>query len=113
MTNPRKKPKFSRPNSASLKRLGHKWRKVRGMHGKIRRGEKGKGKMPRIGYGAPKEFRYLHPSGLSEVLVSNFNDLQKIDAKKQAARIAHTIGKKKRAEILKKAEELKVKVLNP
>lgn len=69
--------------------------------------------MPSIGYRAPKELRYLHPSGFKEVLVYNVDDLQKIDASKEAVKIAHTVGKKKRSEILKKAEELKIKVLNP
>jgi len=111
--NPRKKPKFSRPGSSAYKRLGGKWRRIIGLHGKLRRHEKGKGKMPTVGYGAPKELRYLHPSGFRDVLVYNFNDLQKIDPKKEAARIAHVVGKKKRIEMIKKAEELKIKVLNP
>lgn len=113
MTNPRKKPKFRRWMSHSLKRIKPNWRRPQGMHSKVRRREKGKIKMPSPGYGAPRELRYLHPSGFKEVLVSNFNDLQKIDPKTEAARIAHTIGKKKRKEILKKIEELKIKVLNP
>jgi len=111
--NPRKKPKFSRPNAASLKRLGGRWCKSRGLHAKVRRHEKGKLKIPSIGYGAPRESRYLHPSGFKEVLVCNFNDLQKIDPKIEAARIANPVGERKRKEILKKAEELKIKVLNP
>lgn len=113
MTNPRKKPKFLRSGAVAYKRLGSKWRRPRGMHGKLRRHEKSKGKMPSPGYGSPKELRYLHPSGFKEVLVSNFNDLQKIDSKIEAVKISHAVGKKKRTEILKKAEELKIKVLNP
>lgn len=113
MVNPRKKPKFLRPGAIAYKRLGRKWRRPRGMHAKLRRHEKSKGKMPSPGYGAPKELRYLHPSGLKEVLVSNVNDLQKIDPKTEAVRIAHIVGKKKRTQLLKKAEELKIKVLNP
>jgi len=113
MVNPRKKPKFLRPGAIAYKRLGLKWRRPRGMHAKLRRHEKSKGKMPSPGFGAPKKLRHLHPSGLREVLVLNINDLQKINPKIEAARIAHTIGKKKRSEVLKKAEELKIKVLNP
>jgi large subunit ribosomal protein L32e len=111
--NPRKKPKFSRPNAATLKRLGGRWCKSRGLHAKVRRHERGKLKIPTIGYGAPRELRYLHPSGFKDVLVYNFNDLQMIDPKVEAARIANAVGEKKRKEILKKAEELKIKVLNP
>lgn len=113
MVNPRKKPKFQRWLSQVYKRLKTSWRRPRGLHSKIRVREKSKIKMPSIGYGAPKELRYLHPSGFKEVLVFNANDLQKIDPKTQAIKIAHTVGRKKRGEILKKAEELKIKVLNP
>jgi large subunit ribosomal protein L32e len=111
--NPRKKPKFLRQSSTAYKRLGKKWRKPRGVHSKVRRHEKSKGSAPSVGYRAPRELRGLHPSGFREVLVSNVNDLGKIDSKTQAAKISHAVGEKKRQEILKKAEELKIKVLNP
>ena len=113
MVNPRKKPKFRRWLSQSIKRLKPAWRKQRGIHGKIAARMRGKIRMPSIGYGAPKKLKYLHPSGWREVLVSNVGDLQKVDPKIQAVKISHSVGKKKRQEILKKAEELKIKVLNP
>lgn len=111
--NPRKKPKFIRQSALAYKRLGMKWRRPRGRQSKLRIRLKSKGKIPSPSYGAPRELRYLHPSGFREVLVYNINDLQKINAKEEAMKIAHTVGKKKRQEILKKAEELKIKVLNP
>jgi len=83
------------------------------MQSKVRRHEKSKGATPSIGYRAPKELRYLHPSGFREVLVLNAKGLEGIDSNKQAVRIAHVVGKKKRQEILKKAEEMKIRVLNP
>lgn len=79
----------------------------------MHRKEKGKIEMPSVGWGAPKNLRGLHPSGLREVVVSSMKDLGKIDAKTQAVKISHTVGKRKRADILKKAEEMKIKVLNP
>lgn len=113
MTNPRKKPKFLRQNWQALKTLRHvKWRRPRGMHSKLRRKEEGKGFSPKPGYRAPVALRGLHPSGLKEVLISNVKELQKIDAKKEAAKIRSAVGRKKRVEILKKAEEMKIKVLN-
>jgi len=111
--NPRKKPKFRRWMSQAYKRVKESWRRPRGIHSKVRIRKKGKIKMPSVGYGAPKELRFLHPSGLKEVLISNLKDLEKVDPKTQAIRIAHTVGEKKRKEIIKKAEEMKIKVLNP
>jgi len=105
--------KFLRQSAKAYKRLGKKWRRPRGMHSKLRRHEKSKGKMPSPSYGRKVEFRGLHPSGFKEVLVYNPNDLLRVNTQKEAVRIAHAVGKKKRNEILKKAEELKIKVLNP
>jgi len=110
----RKKPKFLRPGWKAYRRLKKvKWRKPIGIHSKLKIREKSKGKMPSPGYGKPKNLRYLHPSGFKEVLISNLKELEKIDSKKEAVKIFHSVGKKKRQEILKKAEELKIKVLNP
>ena len=111
--NPRKKPKFKRWMSQAYKRIKEAWRRPKGLHSKLRKRIKSKGKIPSPGYGAPKNLKYLHPSGFKEVLIHNVKELERIDPKKEAARIAHTVGKKKRKEILKKAEELKIKVLNP
>lgn len=94
-------------------RIGTSWRKPRGIQSKVKIKQKSRPRMPNIGYGAPKELRYLHPSGFKEVLVHNVDDLLKVDKSKEAVKIAHTVGERKGSEILKKAEELKIKVLNP
>jgi len=39
-------------------------------------------------------------------------DMEGIDAEKEAIRIAHTVGKRKRQEIIAKADELGIRVLN-
>lgn len=109
----RKKPEFETQGSQNLKRLGKSWRKPRGKHSKLRTHNTAKGFLPRPGYGSPKDVRYLHPSGFEEVLIYNANDLENIDSQKQACRIASSVGKKKRIEIMKKSEEKKIKVLNP
>lgn len=112
--NPRKKPKFLRPMREAYRRLRKvKWRRQRGSESKMRKRIKSKGKMPSPGYGAPKNLRHLHPSGFKEVLVYNLKDLEKINPEKEAIRIAHTVGKRKKNEMVKKAEEMKIKVLNP
>ena len=112
MIRKRKIPEFRRPLSETIKRIKESWRRPRGLHSKVRQKEKSKLKMPDIGYRQPKEIRGLHPSGFKEVLVRNFKELENVDPSKEAIRIAATVGKKKREEIIKKAKELKIKVLN-
>ncbi len=111
--NPREKPKFTKQYSHMKKRAQKTgWRKPRGIDSKQRKHTKAKGKHPRVGYGAPNETRYLHPSGYEEVYVKCLSDLDKIDAETQAIRIASVVGKKKREEIIKKADEMGIRILN-
>ena len=113
MVNKRRNPKFVRWLSASLKRIKPSWRRPKGINSKIAEKKKGKLPMPTVGYGSPRETRYLHPSGFTEKLVYNVKGLEKFNAVKDAARIASAVGERKRSEILKKAEEMKLKILNP
>jgi len=108
-----KKPKFRRQESWRYKRVKENWRKARGIDNKMRMKLKGWPRTPTIGYRGPKNARYLHPSGFVEVLVHNVDDIEKIDPKTQAIRIAHTIGAKKRIEISTRADEKGVRILNP
>jgi len=107
-----KKPKFVRAESWRYARFSLSWRKPRGLDNKIRRKILGWPPGPSMGYKGPKIARYLHPSGYREVVVNNVADLSSIDPNTQAARIAHTVGKRKRADIIAKAKELNVKILN-
>ncbi len=109
----RKKPKFLRQGSKNVKRISKKWRRPMGSQSKLRKHKIARGSMPNAGYGSPKAIRGLHPSGYEDVLVYNAKDLEKIDSKKQACRIASTVGKRKRLDIMKRASELKIKILNP
>jgi len=113
MVNPRNNPKFVRWLSVSLRRVKSPWRRPKGINSKILEKRKGKLQMPTVGYGAPKEMRYLHPSGFREILVNNVNDLGKVNSEKEAVKIASAVGERKRNEIIKKSEEMKIKVLNP
>jgi large subunit ribosomal protein L32e len=107
-----KKPKFVRAESWKYDRFSLSWRKPRGLDNKIRRKIKGWPPGPSMGYKGPKIARFLHPSGYREVIVYNVEDLSTIDSNTQAARIAHTVGKRKRALIIAKAKELNIKILN-
>ena len=109
----KKRLKFRRQNWFRNKSLGEKWRKPRGRDSQQRVRANGKGRMVSIGYRVPREIRGLHPSGLTEVVVKNPSDMAKIDASKEVARIASSVGLRKREQILKRANELKVRVVNP
>ena len=108
-----KKPKFRRQESWRYKRLKEGWRRPRGIDSKMRKKVKGWPKSAQVGYRGPKEARGLHPSGYGEVLVRNVDDVDQIDPKTQAARIAHTVGARKRVEISARAREREIYILNP
>lgn len=108
-----RKPDFRRQESWRYKRLEKSWRKPRGLDSKMRRGVKGWPKSVAIGYRGPKEARGLHPSGYVEVLVRNVDDVSGVDSETQVIRIAHTVGARKRVEVLARAEEMGIRVLNP
>jgi len=108
-----RRPEFLRQEWYKRKRLqGAKWRKPRGMHSKMRQHYAYRRPVVSIGYGSPKEARYLHPSGFKEVMVHNVKDLARINPEIEAARVAHQVGMKKRLAIEAKADELKIRVLN-
>ena len=107
-----KKPKFIRAESWKYDRFSLSWRKPRGLDNKIRRKIKGWPPGPSMGYKGPKIARFLHPSGYREVIVFNVPDLSTIDPATQAARISHTVGKRKRALIIAEAKNLSIKILN-
>ncbi len=108
-----KKPDFKRQESWRYKRVGKSWRRPRGLDSKMRKRVKGWPKSVTVGYRGPKETRGLHPSGYFEVLVRNVDDIGKVDSKTQAIRIAHTVGARKRVEILARAGDMGIHVLNP
>ncbi|MEF8873232.1 MAG: 50S ribosomal protein L32e [Candidatus Thermoplasmatota archaeon] len=89
------------------------WRKPRGIHSQARQNKKYRPSNANVGYRSPKKVRGLHPSGFEEVLVHNKDDLEDLDPDKQAVRVAHGVGMRKRIEIEEKAEELDLRVLNP
>ena len=91
---------------------GYKWRKPKGNDNKSRLQLKGYPPIVKIGYRTPKEVRGLHPSGLKPVIVTNPKDLEKVDKNKEIVYIASAVGKRKRELILKKAQELGIRVAN-
>ena len=76
------RPEFIRPESWRYKRLETTWRKPKGVDNHQRKQKsRGRPKIVKIGYRGPKEARGLHPSGYTDNLVYNVNDLEKLDPK--------------------------------
>jgi len=108
-----KKPKFRRQESWRYKRVSEVWRKPDGVDSKMRRKKKGWPKSVEVGYRGPKAARGLHPSGYAEVLIHTVDDVDEVNPKTQAIRIAHAVGARKRIEITARAREKDIHVLNP
>ena len=107
------RPDFIRPESWRYKRLQTTWRKPKGIDSHQRK-QKSRGRpgIVKIGYGGPKIAKGLHPSGFTDNLVFNVDDLEKLNPKTDGVRIGHAVGTKKRREIMTKALEKKFKVFN-
>lgn len=107
-----KKPNFIRQDAHKKIRLGKSWKKPKGLHSKIRLKWKGYRKAVSRGYIGPKITRNLHKSGLTGKIVHRINDIVSIKKEKEGAIIAGNVGQKKKVEILKKAKELGIRILN-
>ena len=107
------RPKFVRPESWRYKRLETTWRKPKGIDNHQRK-QKSRGRpgLVKIGYGTPKIAKGLHPSGYTDNLVNNLTDLEKLNPKEDGVRFGHSVGTKKRKELMEIAVEKKFKVFN-
>ncbi|MEM2906365.1 MAG: 50S ribosomal protein L32e [Candidatus Bathyarchaeia archaeon] len=108
-----RRPKFRREESWRYAKLAESWRRPRGGTSKVRLSRKGWPARVKVGYRGPKAVRGLHTLGFREVLVHSESELQKLDREREAVRIAHTVGARRRASIVEGARSLGLKVLNP
>lgn len=106
-----RKPKFVRQDSHKKVKLGSKWRKPRGTENKVRKGFKSYKKKVKAGYGSPKEVKGFEPSGLRGILVSNMSQLSGMQAN-QGVIFSSRLGLKKKLDLIKKALELKLNIIN-
>ena len=106
------RPRFVREESWRYKRVKSAWRSPRGKTSRVRRSKNGWPAVVKIGYSRPRATRGLHPSGLREVIIWRPSDLENVDPGKQVARIAHTVGEKKRVLILEEAKKRSIRILN-
>ncbi|HIH22144.1 TPA: hypothetical protein HA238_00270 [Candidatus Micrarchaeota archaeon] len=106
----KRKPKFNVLNAFYMRSVKGRWRKPKGIDNKKRVRLRHTGASPRVGYKNTESVRFLHPLGMKEILVHNIQELANL--KDVLIRIAAGVGGKKRAEIAKKAGEMKLTLLN-
>ncbi len=107
---------FVRRGTLKYSRMGlrrpklQRWRTARGRHNKIRKNRFGYLKSPRIGFKKPrKESGKINDK--MPLLVRNMKDIVGAN-KNNILIIARTLGAKKKIEIIKKANEMKLEILN-
>lgn len=111
----KKKPSFLRRDWYKKIKFGkgvkknQKWRAAKGRQNKTRLGRRGYGARPKVGYGADNETKH-QVKGHDAVTINNVSELEKIKSG-QGILIAN-VGLKKRKEIIAKANEKKLIILN-
>jgi large subunit ribosomal protein L32e len=111
----RKKPKFLRTDWHKKIRLGRgvrknqKWHAAKGRQNKLRLNRKGRMQRPKVGWGAEGNTKGFI-NGIAAVRVENIAELLKVE--KGYGVIVGKVGAKKRVEIIAKAKEMKIEVLN-
>ena len=110
----RREPRWMSMDEWRFLRVAHResWRRPKGNDNKIRLEIKGYPKRVKIGYGKPRLVRNLHPTGFKLVIVHRPEDVDKVDPTKEAIVIGRTVGLRKRVEIVRRAIERGVRVIN-
>jgi large subunit ribosomal protein L32e len=104
---------FERQDKHKNRKLSKKtWRNPLGKHSKVRLEKKHAPAKPKVGHRTDKAIRGKHPSGFDEVMVHNTDEMEELDPETEAARIGSTVGGRKKADILEKADSEDIKVLN-
>ncbi len=107
----KKNPEFKRADAHKKKRLNKGWRRPKGLQNKMRLQKKGYRKIVKAGYRTPKELRGTNEKGMELIIINNLKELEQVNKEKQAIIIGKT-GRKKKQEIISKAEELRITIEN-
>ncbi len=107
----RKKPSFIRHDAHKKPRVGTRWNKPKGRQNKMRLNKKGYRRGVSIGFGSDKRIRDL-VKGLMPVRVHTITELLEVNKEKEGAVIAKNVGQKNKLELVKKAKESGINVLN-
>ena len=107
-----KKPEFIRQDAHKKPGLGWKWRRPKGITSKMRLHLKGYRRIVKKGYRSPKDVRGLTKDGKEAVLVANLESLGSLDASRHAVIIRSGVGMKARREIVQKALETGLQIVN-
>jgi large subunit ribosomal protein L32e len=110
-----RRPIFGRQAAHRYARIGRfgAWRRPRGLQSKQRRHYGYRPEVVSIGYRSPAGVRGLTPSGFRPVLVRTERDLDALDAAREAAVIARTVGTRRRLTLEDVARRKGIHVLNP
>ena len=111
-----KKPEFYRYDWDKFYRLERQetWRKPKGRDNPMRLELKGYPAKVKVGFRTPKDIRGLHPSGLKPVIINSLKELEALKDQKDKVIVvlSGNLGLKKRLELLKRADELGIRVAN-
>ena len=111
----KRRKKFVRHQSDRKIAVKPNWRKQKGIDSRVRRKFKGNGVIqPNIGYGTNRKHRHVLPNGLLKAVVHNVADLELLmmHNRSYCAEVAHNVSARKRKDIVERAAQLDVKVLN-
>ncbi len=108
----RKKPFFVRQKAFPFKRLDFNWRHPAGKHSKMRLGKRGHRLKVSPGWKSPVAVRFLSRNGLVQRIVCSVKDLDSINKKTDGIIISGGVGNKNRIDIIKKALEKGLAILN-
>jgi len=109
--------RFRRADSTRYSKLGkkrrklQKWRGAKGRHSKLRLNRKSYPKSPRIGFKTDKS-KINKIKGLEPKLVYNSKEIALLDKNKNIVILSKRVGAKKKIEMISKAKEMGLQILN-